>query len=373
VGALVQQVGQVLARGHALFGDPATSGGVSGSGSGPGLAGAAGRVRIAQHTITGLSGAGPARYGGFAADATAALDNAAAADDGLGVQVRDAGSADRSGRASSGAVVTGAAGDMAGLSPVSGTAAGQRALVSALRARVTQQQQVVEAYKARDARLAALVRSLRYSNAGRGGATAGRPFGGMPMGGGGGTPSLPSLPGLSGLAGLTGGLGASKRAAPAASWPAAAAGTPLGALTPGSSQREVAAAIIHEARRRGYSPAQTTAILSTAMQESNLNPRSVSPNGLWVSIFQQDASYPGRRNPNLAIAEFFNRLDRHGGPPSADIWKSIFWLQQRPGEPSAIAAFLHGRQAYLREVQAQHGRAAVLYHDIVGPSNGLKI
>jgi hypothetical protein len=365
VGALVQQVGQVLARGHSLFGDPA-SGGVSGLGSGPGLAGAAGRVRIAEHTITGLSGAGPARYGGFAADATAALDSAAGVDEDLGVQVRDAGSADRSGRASSGAVVNGAAGDTAGLSPVSGTAAGQRALVSALRARVAQQQQVVEAYKARDARLAALVRSLRYGNAGRG-AGGGMPFGGMPMGGGGGgTPSVPSLPGLTGLTGLTGGLRSPNHAAPAASWPARAAGTPLGALTPGSSQREVAAAIIHEARRRGYSPAQTTAILSTAMQESNLNPRAVSPNGLWVSIFQQDTSYPGRHNPNLAIAEFFNRLDRHGGPSSPDIWKSIFWLQQRPGEPSAIAAYLHGRQAYLREVQAPHGRAVDLYHDIVG-------
>jgi hypothetical protein len=169
VGALVRQVGQVLARGHSLFGDPTSSGGgVSGLGSGPGLAGAAGRVRIAHHIVTGLSGAGPARYGGFASDATAALDHAAAADDGLGVQVRDAGSADRSGRASSSAVVGGAASDTAGLSPVSGTAAGQRALVSALRARVAQQQKVVEAYKARDARLSALVRSLRYSTGGRG-------------------------------------------------------------------------------------------------------------------------------------------------------------------------------------------------------------
>jgi cell wall-associated NlpC family hydrolase len=217
VGALVQQVGHVLARGHALFGDPAASGGVSGLGSGPGAAGAAGRVRIAQHTITGLSGAGPARYGGFASDATAALDNAAAADDGLGAQVRDAGAGDRSGRASSGAVVNGAAGDTAELSPVSGTAAGQRALVSALRARVAQQQQVVEAYKARDARLAALVRSLRYGTAGRGAAAGvGMPFGGMPMGGGGvGAPSLQSMKGLTGLTGLTGGLNPARLASTA--------------------------------------------------------------------------------------------------------------------------------------------------------------
>jgi hypothetical protein len=71
--------------------------------------------------------------------------------------------------------------------------------------------------------------------------------------------------------------------------------------------------------RRGYSLYQTTAILADTIQESNLSPRAVSPNKLWVSIFQQDASCPGRHNPNLAIAELFNRLYRHGGSPSLDI------------------------------------------------------
>ena len=50
----------------------------------------------------------------------------------------------------------------------------------------------------------------------------------------------------------------------------------------------MAAAIIHEAQRRGYSPQQTVACLSTAMQESDLSPRAVSPNREWESIFQQD-------------------------------------------------------------------------------------
>jgi hypothetical protein len=148
--------------------------------------------------------------------------------------------------------------------------------------------------------------------------------------------------------------------------PGRAVGTPLGALTPDSSPREVAAAIIHEAQRRGYAPYQTTAILATAMEESNLSPRAVSPNRLWISIFQQDGSYPGRHNPNLAIAEFFDRLDRHGGPSSPDIWKSIFWLQQRPGESSAETAYAHGRQAYLHEIQSQHQRAVAMYREIVG-------
>ena len=78
------------------------------------------------------------------------------------------------------------------------------------------------------------------------------------------------------------------------------------------------------------------------MQESGLNPRAVSPNGEWESIFQQDSSYPGRRNPNTAISEFFNRLDTKGGPASPDIWKSIFWLQQAPGASSAEAAYAMG-------------------------------
>ncbi|GAB4662623.1 hypothetical protein MOKP64_49550 [Mycobacterium avium subsp. hominissuis] len=143
-------------------------------------------------------------------------------------------------------------------------------------------------------------------------------------------------------------------------------GTPLGGLTLDSSPREVAAAIIHEAQRRGYSRHQTIAILSAAMQESGLRPRAVSPNGLWRSIFQQDAGYPGRNNPNTAISGFFDRLAHHGGPSSPDIWKSIFWLQQRPGESSAEAAVAHGRRAYLTEIQSQLPKATALYRSIAG-------
>jgi hypothetical protein len=43
-----------------------------------------------------------------------------------------------------------------------------------------------------------------------------------------------------------------------------------------------------------------------------LNPRAVSPNGLWKDIFQQDSSYPGRDNPNAAISEFFDRIGGEG-------------------------------------------------------------
>ena len=216
----------------------------------------------------------------------------------------------------------------------------------------------------------AVLRSLTYDGVGRG-RSGGLPMGAMPFGSApaGGRPGAGALSRWGGAASRLGmparafnpGIFAAGRSAPGR-----AVGTPLGALTPDSSPRQVAAAIIDEARRRGYTPYQTTAILAAAMQESNLSPRAVSPNGLWASIFQQDSSYPGRRNPNLAIAEFFDRLDRHGGRSSPDIWKSIFWLQQRPGEPSAEAAYAHGRQAYLHEIQGQHHRAVAMYRAIVG-------
>ena len=371
VGALVAQVGEVLSRAHALFGGPG-SGGVAALDAGSGLAGAGDLVRTGRRKMTGLSGAMPADYTGFATDAVRALDGASGTDTRLHGRVSDAGGADRFGWARSGSVVRGAANDTVSLAPVSGTPAGQRALIATLRARVAQQQQVVNTYQAQDARLAAVLRSLRYGSGG-GARSGGMPMGAMPFGaapaGGrrGGGHALSGLAGVGNpLAMLARSVNPRPSAAPGLPSPGGAAGTPLGALTPDSSPREVAAAVIHEAHRRGYSPYQTTAILADAMQESNLNPRAQSPNRLWYSIFQQDSSYPGRRNPNVAIAEFFNRLDRHGGPSSPDIWKSIFWLQQRPGEPSAETAYTHGRQGYLREIQGQHNRAVAMYREIVG-------
>ena len=203
MGALVAQVGQVLGRGHALFGGPSAGGGVT-LDTGGGLAGAGDRLRSTGREMTGLAGALPARYGGFARDAVQALDAATGTDVRLRGRVRDAGGADGSGWASSGAVLDGAHGDTAALAPASGTPAGQRALIAALRARLTQQQRVVDAYRARDARLAAVVRSLVYSR--RAGA-GGIPLPAMPFGGGGsggGGSPVSALSGLSGLAGQGG-------------------------------------------------------------------------------------------------------------------------------------------------------------------------
>ncbi|WP_431240918.1 hypothetical protein ACQ86B_28760 (plasmid) [Mycolicibacterium aichiense] len=372
VGALVQQVGHVLGRGHALFGEPPVSGGGAAGDAGSRLGAAGDVVRTGQQRIRGLSGAVPVGYTRFASNAGPALDAAAGIDIRLSHRLRDSAEADRRGRQSSASVLHGAASDTAKLAPAARTPAGQRALITALHTRLAQQRQVIDAYEMRSARMAALVRALRYGQA--------RPGGGMPAGAtpfdgtGGGRPGggggLPTG-GLSGwgapVTALVGRVTPQSQANPATAglWPSGGTvGTSLGALTVHSSPRDVAAAIIHEAQRRGYSPYQATAILADAMQESHLDPRAKNPNGLWESIFQQDASYPGRRDPNLAIAEFLNRLAKHGGPASPDIWKSIFWLQQRPGDPSAEAAYARGRPAYLSEIQSQHRAAVALYREI---------
>ena len=362
--AWVGQVHEVLGRAHALFGGPAARAETWDGAAG--LPGGGDLLSRTRRQMTSLAGALPAHYREFADDAVQALDAAAGTDAGLGGRVRDAGRADGSGWASSGAVLAGAQADIAALAPLSGTPAAQRALITTLHARLAQQQHVVNIYHARDARLAALLRALAY---GRGGASR---FGAMPMGArllgassaGGRSGNRGALRGVGNTA--AGGVNSGPCAEAGRASSGLGAGAPLGALTPDSGPREVAAAIIDEAHRRGYSPNQTVAILADALQESNLNPRAQSPNKLWFSIFQQDASYPGRHNPNLAIAEFFNRLDRHGGPSSTDIWKSIFWLQQRPGEPSAAAAYAHGRQAYLSEIRHQTSRAVAMYRASVG-------
>jgi len=195
----VAEVERVLGRAHALFGDPAQWGGSAALGAGSRLASSGERVRGGQH-MSRLSGQMPSSYGVFAADAGSALNDLAGTDDGLGAALNDAAGGDRSGRADSGAVVTGAAVDSAALQPISGTPAGQHALLAALRSRVSQQQQVVAAYRARDAQLAGLLRSLAYAR--RDGAGdiptgSGIPWGGVGLGGG----MLSRLSGLTGMPG----------------------------------------------------------------------------------------------------------------------------------------------------------------------------
>lgn len=198
MGALVAQVEEVLDRAHALFGDPAASGGSAASDAGSRLAGAQGSVSRAARQMSGLTGELATRYGTFAADAGSALSDAANEDTGLSAALDTAATDDRSGRSDSGAVLTGAASDRAALAPVSDTPAGEKALIAALRARVAQQHQVVAAYRARDAQMAALLRAIGYTRGG-GGAASGSPSPATGLG------ALPSGAGLlSGLSGLAG-------------------------------------------------------------------------------------------------------------------------------------------------------------------------
>lgn len=128
-------------------------------------------------------------------------------------------------------------------------------------------------------------------------------------------------------------------------------------LTASSSQDQIAAAIITQAQQRGFSREQTIAVLSTALQESGLNPAASGGGGAWHGIFQQDTSYPGRDNPATNISEFFNRL----GAPTGDIWSQIFALQQ--GTPYTAG---NARTAYMTEIQSKTGPAAALYNRLAG-------
>ena len=366
---VVARVAAALGRGHALF-SPAPLDAAAGlSGSSQTLTSLSNRIGASPQTL-GAQGQFANAYGDVAQQFSGRLSGTAALDAKLSGLVSDAAGADAAGRNQSGNVVNAAAGDTARTGPYTNTPAGQRALLIALRDRVDEQRQVISAYKTRDAKLAAMVRQLAYRrSAGGGSALPGMMsgLGGMrPPTGSGGMPGLGgfSMPNLAGFTRTSRGDHNSSASGQIPIGPGRA--VLLGELTPDSSPREVAAAIIHEARRRRYSPEQAIAMISTGLQESGLRHRAVSPNRLWESYFQQDASYPGRRNPNLAIYEFFNRLDRHGGPGSPNIWKSIFWLQQRPGDPSADIAFARGRQAYLSELQSQLPRARALYREITG-------
>ncbi len=131
----------------------------------------------------------------------------------------------------------------------------------------------------------------------------------------------------------------------------------------------IATVIIQTAQARGYSRDDTIACLATGIQESNLDENAVGDGGASVGVYQQDAGYPNRGNAAGNVIGFFDRLAKRGSPgASPDIWKNIFWLQQRPSEPSADQAFADGRQAYLAEIQSRIGAATDYYNRLAGPT-----
>lgn len=137
-----------------------------------------------------------------------------------------------------------------------------------------------------------------------------------------------------------------------------------GPTPPVSGEDQVALLIIGEAQRRNYTRDDTIPCLATGIQESNLNQAAIGGGGVSIGVYQQDPGYLNRNTAAGNIAGFFNKLDmkRASFGASTDIWKNIFWLQQRPSEPSADAAYAHGRQAYLTEIQSRISAATDFYN-----------
>ncbi|TXI63401.1 DUF4226 domain-containing protein, partial [Mycolicibacterium mageritense] len=368
---VVTRVAAALNRGHQLFSAAPVDAGAGLSNSSQTLTALSNRISASPASL-GAQGQFANAYGDMTQKLSGRLSGTAALDAKLSGLVSEAANSDATGRNQTGNVVNAAAGDTARTGPYTNTPAGQRALLIALRDRVNEQRQVIAAYKARDAKLAALVRQLGYqrSATGRGGGGFPAALSGLSglrpptsTGGGGGSPGF-SLPNFTNLTrGLGGGSANSGQDTPIANFRAA-----LGTLTRGSSPRDVAAAILTQAKLRGYAANESIACLSTGMQESGLKMGARGGGGAWHGIYQQDTSYPDRDDPNKNIDEFFNRLDKLRAKPgaSSDIWKNIFWLQQRPGEPSAEIAYANGRQEYLAEIKSQLPKARALYREIAG-------
>ncbi len=363
---LVEQVSRALGEARSLFGAaPAARQWGSTAALSAGREGVARAVGAASQSWQGQGASG---YLSGGKNGVAALDSVIDADAGSAAGFDASAGASRSGGTGMDTVINDTRARVAAVAPSTDTPAGKAQLVADLKTQLQRAKALLVVSERRNIELAAMIRAAaggyRRPMAGPGmpamGGTGAMPVGAPMMGAGGlGGLAIPNL------AQLTGSATPVQTVTPHRT-ERADAGAALGRLTVNSTPLEVAAAIIHEAHRRGYSPGQTIAILSTGLQESGLNPPAVSPNRLWENIFQQDMSYPGRGNPNTAITGFFDRLDQKGGPTSPNIWKSIFWLQQRPGEPSADAALAHGRQAYLSEIQSQIGKATAMYEEIAG-------
>lgn len=135
----------------------------------------------------------------------------------------------------------------------------------------------------------------------------------------------------------------------------------VGQLTNDSSYDDVAHAIIAEAKRRGHTRDEAIGEVADGIQESQLDPQAHNPAGPWDGIYQQDGGYPGRFDANTQITGFMDRLDaKRTSPGHGDIWLNIFWLQQRPSEPSAQQAYDNGRQGYLTEIKSRTAEATRL-------------
>ena len=125
--------------------------------------------------------------------------------------------------------------------------------------------------------------------------------------------------------------------------------------------------IIGESKRRNHAPHETIAEIATGIQESNLDPNAVDATG-HRGVYQQDGGYSERGTVTGQIKGFFDRLDakRASSGASQDIWLNIFWLQQRPSDPSADVAYAKGRKGYLTEIKSRTAAATDYYNRLAG-------
>lgn len=138
-------------------------------------------------------------------------------------------------------------------------------------------------------------------------------------------------------------------------------------LTPA---QQCALAIIIAGQQLHLSPDQIIACLATGIQESNLDENAVD--GEDEGVYQQDPGYADRGTMQGNVNGFFSRLAAKLASPGAspNIWLNIFWLQQRPSDPSADAAYANGRQAYLTEIQSRIPAATAYYNQLAPTSGG---
>jgi hypothetical protein len=119
------------------------------------------------------------------------------------------------------------------------------------------------------------------------------------------------------------------------------------------TQDDIAAAIAGEAQSRGYDRNTAIGAIAAAMHESNMQPGIVNASG-HVGLWQMDAGYPNR-NAGAAgqIGDFFDRLDKLGGPSAA------------AGDPLDFIATQLEKGGYTGQALAQHAQAAASLYDKV--------
>lgn len=140
-------------------------------------------------------------------------------------------------------------------------------------------------------------------------------------------------------------------------------------LSQQSSPAQVAAAIVAEGRRRGYSQDDIQAILATAYGESKFVPTAdggIQPGKEGdqqhaIGVFQQKPGYwPGAADPNQNIDHFFDALDKTRGQPGS-IYDHITSFQKGP-DGSYYAAFAQNPMV-LSALQG-HARGGPIRHSL---------